>query len=83
METPPGTLPRGDDRVWRLRRAIYGLRQADHLFHQLVDEELTKAGAVRSHADECFYILRRGDEWVQLATSMSLLLRATVRLFTM
>jgi len=66
MEAPPGTLPKDDDRVWRLRRVIYGLRQAGHLFHQLVDETLVGAGAVRSDADACFYILRRGDEWVKI-----------------
>jgi hypothetical protein len=66
MEAPPGSLPRGDDRVWKLKRGIYGLRQAGHLFHHLVDEVLTGAGAVRSDADECFYILRRGDAWVKI-----------------
>ena len=31
-----------------------------------MDEVLTGAGAVRSDADECFYILRDGDAWVKI-----------------
>jgi hypothetical protein len=66
MEPPPGSMKPGDRRVWKLRRGIYGLKQAGYLFHQLVDKVLTEAGAIRSDADECFYILRRGDSWVKI-----------------
>jgi hypothetical protein len=64
MRQPPGF---GDGRrVCKLLRTLYGLKQSPRLWHIKVRDALLKLGFVRSEADECFYILRVGSEWMKL-----------------
>ena len=65
MEPPPGSgAPPG--MVWRLKRGVYGLKQAGKLFHDLVCKALRASGALPSDADDCFWVVRRGAEWVKI-----------------
>ena len=45
----------------RLRRSLYGLKQASRVWNELLDAELQKIGYIRIHADFCIYIYRDGD----------------------
>lgn len=42
--------------VWRLRRSLYGLKEAGHLWHELVSETLEDLGFTRNrHVDPCIF----------------------------
>lgn len=47
--------------VWRLRRALYGLRQSPRRFGQLLSKWLTDYGFTQSAADRGVYVYRRGE----------------------
>jgi len=46
--------------VW-LCRSIYGLKQASHVWSELLDAELKKISYIQIHADFCIYIFRDGN----------------------
>ena len=48
-------------KVVRLLHSIYGLRQASHVWNNLLDAELAKLGYKQIHADFCIYVYRDGD----------------------
>ena len=48
-------------KIVRLRRSIYGLKQASRVWNELLDAELKKIGYTWIHADFCIYIFRDGD----------------------
>jgi hypothetical protein len=50
-------LAGGPGRVLRLRRAMYGLRQAPRAWNKCVEAELTKRGFVQSNADPGLWLL--------------------------
>jgi hypothetical protein len=55
MEPPPGlNVPR--DKVWRLRKSIYGLRQSARVWNANIDKYLREAGFRAGFADPCLYI---------------------------
>jgi hypothetical protein len=52
--TLPSIIP-GSCRIWRLRKALYGLRQAAKAWNDKLTEELTKLGYRQSQADPCLF----------------------------
>jgi len=61
--------------ILRLNKALYGLRQAPHLWHEAVDGFLISIGFVRSNVDQNLYIRSDGvllllyvdDSWSPMA----------------
>lgn len=69
MRVPPGVYrydAAGKPLVCKLRRSLYGLKQAGREWGELFASFLTKWGLVRSTIDTCLYIYREGGEllWV-------------------
>ena len=52
--------------VYRLKKSLYGLKQAGRIWNSLVDEKLRAVGFVASDEDACVYIRRRGTEVTHL-----------------
>lgn len=62
MRPPPGFDKHG--RVWRLKRAIYGLRQAASAWHAKLQKALTGADFQISESDPCLYTYTHQGEQV-------------------
>ncbi|KAJ2932734.1 hypothetical protein H1R20_g4383, partial [Candolleomyces eurysporus] len=59
MEQPEGFHQKGQERkVYRLRRAIYGLKQAARAWWQELEKSVKKMGFVRLNADSGIFIFR-------------------------
>ncbi|KAJ9507131.1 hypothetical protein QJQ45_004864 [Haematococcus lacustris] len=66
MKQPAG-YEDGSARVCRLKRALYGLRQAPRAWHARLKAELEQLGFAASAADSCLFTMVRGDSKVLLA----------------
>ncbi|MFZ9959701.1 MAG: reverse transcriptase domain-containing protein [Candidatus Limnocylindrus sp.] len=76
--------------IWKLRKALYGLRQAPRSFNQFIDKQLRKLGYEPTRADPSVYVLRRGphrallglfvDDIVFAASSMTVIVDFRTRL---
>ena len=55
IKLPDGTEPGEADEVFRLNLALYGTKQAGHLWGIKLEKELKAMGAVRSKVDPCLY----------------------------
>jgi transposase InsO family protein len=53
---PPPYYESGDGRVWRLRKAIYGLKQAGRTWHIKLRDTLAKHGFHPSESDHSLYV---------------------------
>ena len=51
---------------WKLKKLLYGLKQAGRQWKTKLDEVMSKAGFEKSQADDCLYILRKDGEIVML-----------------
>jgi Reverse transcriptase (RNA-dependent DNA polymerase) len=58
MKQPVGFA--SGDKVYRLRKSLYGLKQAARVWNQLLDETLKRNGFKASQNDKCLYIYKRG-----------------------
>jgi hypothetical protein len=58
---PSKGLPQKEGKVWRLHKAIYGLRQAAHAWHVTLTTELAKYGFTPCLTDPCLFIKRQCD----------------------
>ena len=70
MEQPEGfeqVGPKGEKMVLRLKKSLYGLKQAGRRWNILLNDMLLSWGFVKSSTDPCLYSRRNGDEWVHLA----------------
>lgn len=56
MQKPQGFHCEDSSKVLKLKKAIYGLKQASRMWYQKVDECLTKNGYVKSKYEPCLYI---------------------------
>ena len=54
------------DKVWKLRKAAYGLNEASRCWYNKVNDELTKLGIERSKFDEAFFIYKNQNKLVGL-----------------
>jgi hypothetical protein len=64
MQQPPGCAEQGDERVGRLRRTLYGLKQASRTWHLALRNFLCSLGFESSDADPCLFVLRSGSDSV-------------------
>lgn len=62
MEQPPGFHVKGQERkVLRLRKAIYGLKQASRAWWKQLDKSLQDLGFKRLYADAGIFVARHSD----------------------
>ncbi|CAK9816500.1 Retrovirus-related Pol polyprotein from transposon TNT 1-94 [Anthophora quadrimaculata] len=52
---------RTGDKVFHLKKALYGLRQARRSWYKTLDRELKSLGAEPTNADPCIYRIERGE----------------------
>jgi hypothetical protein len=64
MKYPPGFEVPG--KVWRLQKALYGLRQAAQAWHKKLKTSLVASGLTFSLADPCLYMIKHQGEFVYL-----------------
>jgi hypothetical protein len=63
VEQPPGFIVDGkEDNALRLRKALYGLRQAPRAWNTKLDASLNSMGFVRSKAEHAVYQRGGGEE---------------------
>ena len=55
VQVPKGTLPDGDDGIYKLQKSLYGLKQAPREWNHMINEFLIKHGFERMEADPCIY----------------------------
>ena len=56
VEMPPYFSKPGDNKVWKLQRAIYGLKNSPRAFFEFSKTKLIKLGFSQSLADPCLFI---------------------------
>ena len=56
LEPPPGVRCADPRHVWRLKKALYGLRQASRAWYQTLKQTLADLGFVPSAADPCVFV---------------------------
>lgn len=66
MEQPQG-FNDGSDRVCKLQRSLYGLKQSSRVWNEKLNGVLLKFGLKRSNADQCIYYLIAGDKMLFVA----------------
>lgn len=61
MHQPEGYVQKGKEHlVWRLKKSLYGLKQAGRAWYQKIDTALLTLGFQASQADPCVYHLHDG-----------------------
>lgn len=58
------TLLNKGDKVCKLRKSLYGLKQSGRQWHATLDEELQRFGLKPTKSDPCVYTLKRGGDWL-------------------
>lgn len=60
---PPAELKtkNSDSKVWKLRKAVYGLKQSGRAWNKKLDTTLKEFGCQRSNSDPCVYIKRKDN----------------------
>ncbi|GJY59362.1 retrotransposon protein, putative, ty1-copia subclass [Tanacetum coccineum] len=62
MEQPKGFVnPKFPNRVCKLKRSIYGLKQASRQWKKLFDDEIKKVGFTQNHDEPCVYMKASGS----------------------
>ena len=80
MEQPKGYEkygPNGEKLYCRLRKSLYGLKQAGRNWNILLDEFMKSFGFRRSEVDPCLYIFEQGSEYLAVAIYVDDLLTVT------
>lgn len=68
MQQPEGFVcPRSENKVYRLRKAVYGLKQASRSWYQKVKDILLSLGYNQCKQEECIFIKRSGESIVFIA----------------
>lgn len=75
MKPPQGQENAG--MVYRLRKSIYGLKQAARVWNQTLHESLTKNGCKQNETDNCLYSLASGGKVIHLLIHVDDILAAT------
>jgi len=63
MQPPPGYLSAEDNRVCRLRRSLYGLKQASRQWFAKFSTAILRFGFTQSKADTSLFLYRRGNSF--------------------
>jgi hypothetical protein len=66
MKAPDG-LDTGSNGIWRLKKSLYGLKQALHVWNKLLDSTLKRLGFERCNKDTCVYLYRSKTDFIILA----------------
>jgi hypothetical protein len=66
MKAPDG-LDTGSNGIWRLKKSLYGLKQASHVWNKLLDSTLKRLGFERCNKDTCVYLYRSKTDFIILA----------------
>ncbi|XP_076958475.1 uncharacterized protein LOC143634207 [Bidens hawaiensis] len=64
MKIPQGFAQEGETRVCRLRKSLYGLKQASRNWYQKFTNSLLKLGFNQSKADHSLFLQQRGQSFV-------------------
>ena len=71
LEQPESHVATGqENKVYRLHKSLYGLKQNSRNWNEKFDKFFTKFGLVPSNANSCVYNLRRGGEIIVVAISV-------------
>lgn len=60
MKQPVG-YEKGNE-VYKLKKSIYGLKQAAHVWNQTLHEVLMRNGCIQNESDKCLYKKKNGDK---------------------
>lgn len=66
QQTDTYATQEGRKKVYRLKKEIYGLKQAANVWNDHLNECLTKCGFVQSKAYLCLYLKEDGSEKIYL-----------------
>lgn len=68
MRQPPGyAVPHKEQQVCRLKKSIYGLKQAARTWHRTITDMLLKMGFEQCKSDSCLYRKKyAGGEWMYI-----------------
>jgi len=75
MRHPPGSRKTGT--VLKLKKSLYGLKQAAYTWNQKLHNVLTRMGFIQSTADNCLYVKRNGGKIVYILVHVDDMLVAT------
>ena len=67
LEQPEGFEIEGKDQVCRLKKAIYGLKQAGRVWWKLIDEHLKSSGFKSTLEDPCVYQRKTNEDSIIIA----------------
>lgn len=67
MRLPPGVKTDGENVVCRLRKGLYGLKQAARIWNHKLDNTLTQMGFKPSKNDSCLYVRRSKGKTAYIA----------------
>ena len=59
LRQPPGF--KTSDKVYKLKKSLYGLKQAARVWNLTLHNELIKLNFIQSSVDKCLYVLRDGN----------------------
>lgn len=62
MKPPPGVQNEDKDKVLRLHKSLYGLKQAARVWNQTLHKAMTNEGFTQSKFDECLYSYSNGSD---------------------
>ena len=63
----PDDFSTGNSGLWRLKKSLYGLKQASHVWNKLLDSTLKDLGFNRCSKDTCVYLYQSKDAFIILA----------------
>lgn len=67
MEQPEGFTNGNTNQVYKLKKAVYGLKQASRAWYSRVKDVLIKLGFIQCNSDQCIFILKKDKYVVYLA----------------
>ena len=68
VDIPEGVVPTGEgDRVWRLRKCLYGLKQSPRMWNMTIDKILHDMGFERFVTEHGIYVVGEGADKIFLA----------------
>ena len=68
MYQPEGFEVDGANKICRLLKSLYGLKQSARNWQQMLISMLQEAGFVSLMADPCIFFLKKGDAWCMVST---------------
>lgn len=75
MKPPPGS--QNINGVYKLKKSLYGLKQAARVWNETLHESLVRNGCERNETDNCLYSLTSGGDVVYLLIHVDDILAAT------